>query len=322
MVNPNANKRWYKHRELLVVIPCYVAVAILVIGVIPWLANQSASETKEYTLSIGDDSTTFKVGDGHLTLVLDNFQSEMTSTIYIYGLALSEEVNKSQVFVSGLYSKDGRELTNVGVKPSSIDLVKVSNTPQKVDVQINDSKEAGTFNGWFMLLTGQDVISVPLEASTDPMFLIAILWVTAGALIAIGTWEIMSYIDRKRTESEIDRKTIDIPSLQERELAAARSNNIDEAISLRDTKVELMISQERAKAKKRRYDNRLANKKEATKFTLVDIFSVLFGIALSYVGLLTNPLVMDIQVISQLDVFSLLGIGLGIGSLSGLLNKA
>ena len=76
-----------------------------------------------------------------------------------------------------------------------------------------------------------------------------------------------------------------------------------------------MIAKQRTEIKKLNFDKRLGTAEGASRFALVDIFSIVFGIALSSIGLLSNPLVIDLQTISQLDVFSLIGVGLGIGDI-------
>jgi hypothetical protein len=292
----------YEYRELFVVIPCYILAAILWLA-LPYLTSQETSRVQSYALAIGDDdSSTYKIGDGKLTFALDNNQRPMKSSLYIYGLAISNNIDQAQIFVSNLYSQDDRavEASNVLVQPNTIRLDGISTTPMKVDIDIENSKERGKFHGWFMLLIGQDITSVPLTATTDPLFLIAILWVTNGALISIGTWEIARFFDRRKTDKQFRILTAKDPK----------------TLTLNEH-----LARQTIEAKKIKYYNRLANPEEATKFTLVNLFSIIFGIALFYVQLLSNPAVMELQTISDLDIISLIGIGLGIGSLGGFINK-
>lgn len=299
---------WYEYRELFVVIPCYVLAVVLALAEIPYLTSRENTQVESYALAIGDDSTTYKVGDGKLTFVLDNNQGQTISSLHIYGLAVSNNIGQAQIFVSDLYSQDGRAVkaSNILVQPDTINLQALSKTPTKVNVTIQSSTEKGKFHGWFMLLNGQDITSVPLSATTDPLFLIAILWVTTGALISIGTWEIGRFFDRRKTDKQfrILTMTNENPSANDRQ---AKQNYLPFEMSI--------------KAKKVKYNARLASPEEAAKFTLVDIFSIVFGIALFYVQILSNPAVMDLQIISGLNIISLVGIGLGIGSLGGFINR-
>jgi hypothetical protein len=146
-----------------------------------------------------------------------------------------------------------------------------------------------------MLLIGEELIAVPLTAETDPLFLIAIWWVTAGVLISIGTWEIATFFDRRRTAKQYALLT--------------NNKNINTA------RLDIIT------ARKIKLDTHLATPGEATQFTLVNFFTIVFGIAAFYLGLLSNPDVMGLQTISQFDIYSLIGIGLGIGSLGGFINK-
>jgi hypothetical protein len=287
----------YKYRELFVVIPCYLSAAMLATVAIPSLTSQATSEVQSYALAIGDDSATYKVGDGEITFALDNNQGQTPSSIYVYGLAISNNINQAQTFASDLYSQDGRAV-KASVQPDTITLRDISTMPTKVDVTIPSSTERGKFHGWFMLLVGQDITSVPLIATTAPLFLIAILWVTTGALISIGTWELGRFFDRRKTDKQFIR------------LKTATGNVV--ANNLEDMSVI---------AKQVKYSARLASLEEAAKFTLVDIFSIVFGIALFYIQILSNPAVMELQIISEWDIISLIGIGLGIGSLGGFINR-
>jgi hypothetical protein len=284
---------WKDYRELFVVIPCYGAVALLTIWYIPSLTNETNSRVQSYALTIGEDSTTYKVGDGKLTFTLNNNQGA-TSSLYIYGLLLANNINQAKFFVSDLYSQGGTSVkaSDILVDPNTISLGPISESPTKVDLTVQNSKELGKFQGWFMLLIGEEVISVPLTASTDPLVLIALLWATTGALISIGTWEIANFFDRLRTNRQFGQLTSFSPADQQ---------------SINQKKVKL--------------DAHLANSREATQFTLVNFFTVIFGIAAFYLALLSNPDVMELQTISQFDIYSLIGLGLGIGSLSGFINK-
>ena len=58
----------------------------------------------------------------------------------------------------------------------------------------------------------------------------------------------------------------------------------------------------------------------------IDIYSSLFftytfAIAAFYLALLSKTEVMELQTISQFDIYSLIGIGLGVGTLGGFIDK-
>ena len=270
---------------------------------IPSLTDETNSRVQTYALTIGEDSTTYKVGDGKLTFTLDNNQYA-TSSLYIYGLMLANNTNEAKFFVSDLYNQGGSlvKAIDILVDPKLISLATISETPTKVDLAVLNSKELGKFQGWFMLLIDEEVVSVPLTASTDPLFVIALLWVTTGAFFSIGTWEIANFFDGLRTGQQLNRLNSLSPTSKE-------------LIEQKDIKL-YMINQ-----KKIKLDAHLANSTEASKFTLVNIFTVIFGIAAFYFALLSKPEVMELQTISQFDMYSLFGLGLGIGSLSGFINK-
>lgn len=284
---------WKEVRELLVVIPCYGAVLILALLCIPYLTNQTSSTIQSYSLAI-NDFTTYKVGNDKITLNLDNNQGAKSS-LYIYGLLLTSDINQVKFFVSDLYDQGGNSISaamNIEIDPNTVNLTPITENPTEIKLDIHDSKQLGKFNGWFMLLVGDEIISVPITASTDPLYIIAILWVTTGALISIGTWELANFLDRLRTNNKFTKLNTFSESDQ---------------LSIFQKKVNL--------------DAHLGDATDATKFSFVNFFTVVFGISAFYLALLSKPEVMELQTISSFDILSLIGLGLGIGSLSGFINK-
>ena len=171
----------------------------------------------------------------------------------------------------------------------TVSLDPISESPARVDLAIQNSKELGIFQGWFMLLIGEEIIAVPITASTDPLYDIAILWVTTGALISIGTWELANFLDKIRTETFLTKNG--------------------------NAKNQIML------ARKSKHESHLGSALDVTQFTFVNFFTIIFGLATFYLALLSNPDVMELQTISHFDILSLIGLGLGIGSLSGFINK-
>ena len=271
-------------RYLFVVIPCYLIVVYLAFSLIPDLTRQAQSSI-QYSLAIDKDSTTYKVGNGKLTFSLYNGQGA-PSTLYIYGLSLANNINQANFFVSDFYSQGGSSI-QAAVDPKTKNLGPISEIPAKVNLTITKGEELGNFQGWFMVLLGKEIIAVPMTASTDPLYKIALLWVTIGALISIGTWELANFLDANRVEELLKKKPNDV----------------------------------RLNARKSKHKAHLRTLLNVIQFTFVNFFTVIFGIAAFYLALLSNPQVMQLQTISDIDKLSLIGLGLGIGSLSGFINK-
>lgn len=290
---------WLDYRELIIVAPCYFFALVLAFVIIPSLTAQETSKDQYYSLAIGDDSTVYKVGEGELTFTLENNRGQTLPSIYIYGLTLPNNVNQADVFLSNLYSQDGRPVSRISAQPDTITRSDISMPPAKIGISIPSNKEMGDFQGWLMLSLGEELISIPLKASTDPLFLIAVLWVSVGALVTIGTWELGRFFDRRQTKEELNSLT--------KELSVAAQVNDPKFLAIQN--------------KKTRYDLRLTNSRQAIKFAFVDTFSFVFGIGLFYIGLLDNSFVTGLQTISEFDIYSLIGIGIGIGSLAGFINK-
>ena len=105
---------------------------------------------------------------------------------------------------------------------------------------------------------------------------------TTGVLLSIGTWEFATFYARKT-----DKKHENLNSFLEAD------------------QVEITV-------KRFKRDEHLGNKGQVTKFTLVNIYAVIFGMDSFYLALLSKPEVMELETIPQFDILSLIGLGLGI----------
>ena len=105
-------------------------------------------ENKTYSLTFKDDMTTFDIGNGRLTLTAHNNQP-YSHQLKFYGL-VGANTNFSKTNLSnqdgGIIDDSKIVLDPSYIAPNQVDFTTV------VDLSIENSKEAGTFNGWLIFL--------------------------------------------------------------------------------------------------------------------------------------------------------------------------
>ena len=78
-----------------------------------------------------------------------------------------------------------------------------------------------------MVLMGQNLISVPISASTQPLFEISLLWISTGVLLAIGTWEAVLFVDRRKIDRQDKEISNNIGSLDKEEVDTLAKKNFE-----------------------------------------------------------------------------------------------
>jgi hypothetical protein len=164
------------------------------------LQEERNNATKTYLLSFVDRSTAFDLDNGKLTLSLDN-KPDNKFRLEIHGLVAAGTVN-TMLFATDLSNIGGKEISHdkIKFKPENIMLNEIRKDPKVVNIEIDNSIVSGSYNGWIIFLTDQNMISIPLTASTQPLIDIAIGWIIVGILASVGFWELIKYADIKRNE--------------------------------------------------------------------------------------------------------------------------
>jgi hypothetical protein len=82
-----------------------------------------------------------------------------------------------------------------------------------------------------------------------------------------------------------------------------------------------IVTAANAKSRIRSSQERLSTKKGKARIAIIDIGSAGFGMAVTFLALFNNPFVTNLQVIDSIEIWTLFGIGLGIGSLKEIVDK-
>jgi hypothetical protein len=165
-----------------------------------------------------------------------------------------------------------------------------------------------------LYLTNGSTFTIPIIVSTEPKVIHAVILVVIGVLLSIIFWEIFVYINKKFNLATANRlKTMDVPALRTR----------TGFVNLNDSQIMAKQAQivQRKMERVRKVESRYRYTENAIKIVTFDVASVTFGIITGLVGLMSNTYVTSLIEISWIDAITLIGIGLGIGSLKGIVDN-
>jgi hypothetical protein len=277
--------------QVAIIIVCI----LILIAIVSYLVSQEEFEKNQikiYSLAFTPGSTTFSLDNVKLAFTVDN-NSIYPHLLSVYGLN-SHNNTPVTIFASDFVDENGDIIDSGKVQFNNsrqLILDSTSNDPQRIEITITDSKKAGSFQGWFILLIGADTTSIPINASTPPMISSALLWTAVGILVSIIFWEIIKYIDYTRADKIR-------PCLSGNPIAVANAN-----------------------VKVQAYKKRLSDNKGRARVAIVDIATAGFGLALAFIGLLSNAFVTNLLTIDFYEKLVLIGLGLGIGSAKEIVDK-
>jgi hypothetical protein len=279
--------------------PAQVTIIIICIGIliaiVLFLVAQEEFEKnqiKVYSLTFTPGSTTFSLDNVKLAFTVDN-EPTYPHILTVYGLN-SHSNTQATIFASDFVNENGDIIDSGQIQfdnSRQLILDTTSNDPQRIDIRITDSKKAGSFQGWFILLIGADISSIPINASTPPMILAALLWTAVGILISIISWEIIKWTDYTRADKMVS-------DLKSNPIALAN-----------------------ATIKVKAYEERLSGTKGKARVAIINIATAVFGLAVAFIGLLSNPFVTNLLTTDSYEKIVLIGLGLGIGSAKEIVDK-
>jgi hypothetical protein len=169
------------------------------------------------------------------------------------------------------------------------------------------------------LLVGQSQISIPIKASTAPLFEIAILWVLVGIAAALAFWEIIRYLEKLKLT--IQRDVVIGRIADTRNNYNQLLNKGTKGTTIEDWIQSDMIAAASIETKISSSEARLANKKERLRILLIQIASTAVPTAIAVIALFNDPFVSTLQTIGELERWILIGIGFGIGSTNKLVDR-
>jgi hypothetical protein len=254
--------------------------------------------------------------NGNSTWLIDNQGDRNTKRISVYrvGTVLSPNLLPEVVRASELFDLTGKNLDsrNIGLNGTPVLMANFSNGRNIIDVTLNDSSLfPSSFDGR-ILVSGGTPESVPITISTKPLLFESILLVVIGALTSVCIWEVIRYFKTKT-------KNISFVSLNGRydQLQGLTANPAIQAEMDYIGRLKAVYFTELITEKTRNTSGRVT----IPKIVIMEVLASLLGVAIALFGILYNESVTGVKVLDFYQVLTLLGIGLGVGSLKELVDK-
>jgi hypothetical protein len=235
----------------------------------------------------------------NLTLVVGNNGDNSPKLLNIYGLKRDSSLTIFSSFLSSTY---GSTIGNLSFGDKDSIIVDIdSEYPIIVeDIKVKNLT-SGKYNG-FLYLKGEELFNIPVTISTTPKVTQAIILVVIGVLIAIVLWELYFLSNHRDNNNKVKAQNI-------------LANNAASAFARSSHELKMEMYQKRAESIENRY---LFN---STRIISVEMATVAFGILTGLLGIASNSFVTTLIEINELDFAILIGMGMGIGSLKGIVEK-
>ena len=272
------------------------SAALILTVVLAFLYSQYLmSPQKDYFVTFGGDLT-FTDESGS-TWLIDNREANHEKLLVVYWSGNETQGNVSSQIIksSELVDQNQKRLDSSNLKFNSFSVLiaNLTHGRNEITVSISDgSLSLGSFTG-NIILDGNISDSIPITISTKPLVIYAIILVVIGALISVCMWEIIRFYKNK------------ILSKNDSQVRSLLGNNLSP------------LAVERTRHLIRNSSPRVT----IPKIVLIELFSILLGIAVALFGVLYKESVTGVLVLGAYEVMVLIGIGLAAGSLKELVDK-
>lgn len=269
--------------------------ALIIVVVLSLAYSQYlSSPQKNFYMTFGGDLTF--TDDSKSTWLIDNREDNHEKLLKVHWTGSpSEGTIGPQLKSSELVDQSGKKLDSNNVKFNdnpelTVDFIHGWN---EIKVSLEDySLPLGTFSG-NIIVDGSASDSIPLIVSTQPLVIYAIALVVIGALLSVCVWEIIRYYKNKILNNE-KPKVHEILGTDNNQTTMELTRQL-----VRNSSPHITIP----------------------KILLIELLSVLLGIAVALFGVLYNESVTSVQILGTYEVIVLVGIGLATGSLKELVDK-
>lgn len=234
-----------------------------------------------------DDSETFSVFDDTITFVVDNDLSSQSKVVNVYGFNGPTSIDIS---TSNIVEGDQGEMITLTFTPNHIDAL--GSTPKQFSVSLSPLK-GGLYHGAIFVSDGINNSPVPIVVDVKPQVPLFVILVIDGIALSIAAWSFIKFLD-KRYKIVIRNAMING--------WFAKGNLTGEM------KKEPLSIQEYLEAK-------MVTKEVMYENAILNIGTVIFGMTIAMFALVDNTFISGIHNLGLPEIFFLIGIGLGIGSL-------
>lgn len=305
-------------------------IGIIALSLFFWwydsVVSSGTQAKNEYTIKV-DQNLSYK--DDNLTVVIGTDRKSSSRSLSIYGIDKSGDW---RIF-SSLMSGDGNmdvNAQNIEFNGSETHPFTIGDTPNVIPVSVLNL-ERGIYHGWFYI-SGKSNFTIPITILTDPKIVQAITLVIIGVVLSIALWEIIFYIyvilskiiaeeKKKKATKIVNRENpnnqIDVNSIMGLTDTDFQNRNIADT-----PKIQINSLRDSARKRERKANNTAKRyEDDMGKIFTVDGAVIGFGILTGLIGVFNNTYVMNLVQINLTEMILLIGIGLGIGSLKGFVDK-
>ncbi len=270
-------------------------ILLIALALIPlFVANAVIFSDQKMETSLGfQDGSQIPIFDD--TLVLNNdYASDQSSHIFsIYAL---NNMPGIELEVTDLTERDsGTKIpsTDVTLRNISLPNTITPENPRTIGVSVDYDLKPGLYQGTLFASDGTTIAAVPINLDVKPPLAKPVIIVVDGIALSIGLWKFIAYLNSLYSEIEVTRL---MGRLDARVL---RYKEMKEKPAAYATKKPVVI-----------------------KNGILDAGTIFFGIALGLIALPTTEAIINLHTIGSFEVLTLIGIGLGIGSLKEFISRA
>jgi hypothetical protein len=243
------------------------------------------------------DQTQASVFDGNLIINAHDDDTQSSHTFVIY--SQNRDTIQVQLSLSDLYEVGSKvKIPSVEVTPIDVSS-SVRLFPENTRVfsfSTETANQPGLYQGSLFVEDGVDVATVPFELDVKPPITKPMIIVIDGIAISIVLWKFIAYYNRLYSPKD-DKKKNRVNVYQD----LYNRSNVGTSMS---GAIHYAVYRE-----------------VFVKNLVLDAGTIIFGIGLALIGLPANEAVLNVRAISDLDFLTLIGIGLGIGSLKEVISR-
>jgi hypothetical protein len=241
-----------------------------------------ADSSRQVTMN-SDGSQIFSILEDNLTFIIDD-----NNVVTIYGTGDPSTITLSS---SKFMDSTSDRLNQLKFNGSDSGLIsEIANNPKSVNLSVT-FLESGIYQGLiFISADTSKTTTVPFTVDIKPRISHPIMYIIDGIVISIALWKLIKYFNGMYGSIIINDMKVADPTRKRRGIAEYLN------------------------------DSKLTNI-AILKNGIVDIATIIFGIALGLIALLNDPFVLGLHSIGTFDILILMGMGLGIGSLKEFITK-
>jgi hypothetical protein len=260
-----------------------------------------------YSLNLHGNQT-YQAGSLHMVVGNNGINSSKVLSIY----RVNDVDPPTEVFTSLLATQTGKVIDNLTFSNEQIYRIRNNDFPIIIgDVEPGETLHSGIYAG-FLYVNNGSLKSVPITLFTEPKVFQAVILVVIGVLSSILFWEVFFVLQEIALNEGSGALLSKIRGLA---LQPPLGMNI-QSWSMKIDQFLGRLNHQRTKALE--VENRYILK--GSQIVGADVGTIAFGIFTGLVGLANNSYITNLIEIDWLDGAILFGIGLGIGSLKGLVD--